>query len=104
MRGGRSARSARATNCTRVPILAFNFTKYPNARRPLSRLTEKDTFDKWLTGARGYLTHTLTPNIPQPVWTAESAKPGVQPPASARSRFLASYIPGERRRRPIATS
>ncbi len=43
-----------------VPILAFNFTKYPNAAKALvAFMLEKENYDKWLSGARGYLTHTL---------------------------------------------
>ena len=43
-----------------VPILAFNFTKYPNAAKAfIAFMLEKDNYEKWLSGARGYLTHTL---------------------------------------------
>ena len=43
-----------------VPILAFNFTKYPNACKAFTAfMLEKENFDPWLSGARGYLTHTL---------------------------------------------
>ena len=42
-----------------VPILAFKFTKYPNAAKAfIAFMLEKQNFDKWLSGARGYLTHT----------------------------------------------
>ena len=32
---------------------------------------EKENYDKWLTGARGYLTHTLNAYDNSPVWTAD---------------------------------
>jgi len=55
-----------------VPILAFNFTKYPNASKAfIAFMLEKENFDKWLTGARGYLTHTLNAYDSAPVWTAD---------------------------------
>jgi multiple sugar transport system substrate-binding protein len=54
------------------PILAFNFTKYPNAAKAfIAFMLEKENFDKWLTGSRGYLTHTLNAYDSSPVWTAD---------------------------------
>ena len=55
-----------------VPILAFKFTKYPNAAKAfIAFMLEKDQFEKWLSGARGYLTHTLNAYNSAPVWTAD---------------------------------
>jgi len=55
-----------------VPILAFNFTKYPNAAKAfIAFMLEKDQFDKWLTASRGYLTQTLNAYDASPVWTAD---------------------------------
>ncbi len=55
-----------------VPILAFNFTKYPNASKAfIAFMLEKEKFEKWLSGARGYLTHTLNAYDSAPVWTAD---------------------------------
>jgi multiple sugar transport system substrate-binding protein len=55
-----------------VPILAFNFTKYPNAAKAfVAFMLEKDNYEKWLSGARGYLTHTLNAYDSAPVWTAD---------------------------------
>jgi multiple sugar transport system substrate-binding protein len=55
-----------------VPILAFNFTKYPNAAKAfVAFMLEKENYDKWLTGARGYLTHTLNAYDNAPIWTAD---------------------------------
>src|SRR5215475_3254933 len=55
-----------------VPILAFKFTKYPNAAKAfIAFMLEKENFDKWLSGARGYLTHTLKAYDASPVWKAD---------------------------------
>jgi multiple sugar transport system substrate-binding protein len=55
-----------------VPILAFKFTKYPNAAKAfIAFMLEKENFDKWLLGARGYLTQTLNAYDSSPVWTAD---------------------------------
>src|SRR2546430_8716879 len=55
-----------------VPILAFNFTKYPNAAKAFTAfMLEKENYDKWLMGARGYLTQTLNAYDASPVWTAD---------------------------------
>jgi multiple sugar transport system substrate-binding protein len=55
-----------------VPILAFKFTRYPNAAKAfIAFMLEKENFDKWLMGARGYLTQTLKAYANSPVWTAD---------------------------------
>jgi multiple sugar transport system substrate-binding protein len=55
-----------------VPMLAFNFTKYPNAAKAfITFMLEKEQFDKWLTGSRGYLTQTLNGYNSAPVWKAD---------------------------------
>ncbi len=55
-----------------VPILAFNFTKYPNACKAFTAfMLEKANFDPWLSGARGYLTHTLKAYDSAAVWKAD---------------------------------
>ena len=69
-----------------VPILAFNFTKYPNAAKAfVAFMLEKENYDKWLSGARGYLTHTLNAYDNSPVWTADPKNAGVQPGQQARA-------------------
>jgi multiple sugar transport system substrate-binding protein len=86
-----------------VPILAFNFTKYPNAAKAfIAFMLEKENFDKWLTGARGYLTHTLNAYDAAPVWTADP-KNAVFGQASKRA-LPASGIgtPGEKAATAIA--
>ncbi|HET9903802.1 MAG TPA: ABC transporter substrate-binding protein [Xanthobacteraceae bacterium] len=55
-----------------VPILAFKFSKYPNAAKAfIAFMLEKENFEKWLAGARGYLTHTLNAYDAAPVWKAD---------------------------------
>ncbi len=86
-----------------VPILAFKFTKYPNAAKAfVAFMLEKENFDQWLTGARGYLTHTLNAYDASPVWTADP-KNKVFSQASKRA-LPASGIghPGERAATAIA--
>ncbi|MBR1268216.1 ABC transporter substrate-binding protein [Bradyrhizobium sp. AUGA SZCCT0222] len=86
-----------------VPILAFKFTKYPNAAKAfIAFMLEKENYDKWLTGARGYLTHTLNAYDNSPVWTADP-KNAVFGQASKRA-LPASGIgtPGEKAATAIA--
>ena len=55
-----------------VPMLAFNFTKYPNAAKAfITFMLEKEQFEKWLTASRGYLTQTLNAYNSAPVWKAD---------------------------------
>ena len=65
-------------------------------------MLEKENYDKWLTGARGYLTHTLNAYDNSPVWTAD---PKNQVFSQASKRALpASGIgtPGEKAATAIA--
>ena len=65
-------------------------------------MLEKENFDKWLSGARGYLTHTLNAYDTSPVWTAD---PKNQVFSQASKRALpASGIgtPGEKAATAIA--
>jgi multiple sugar transport system substrate-binding protein len=86
-----------------VPILAFNFTKYPNAAKAfIAFMLEKENYEKWLSGARGYLTQTLNAYDSAPVWTAD---PKNQVFSQASKRALpASGIgtPGEKAATAIA--
>ncbi|MHC2620034.1 multiple sugar transport system substrate-binding protein [Bradyrhizobium huanghuaihaiense] len=55
-----------------LPILAFNFTKYPNASKAfVAFMLEKENYEKWLDGAQGYLTQTLNAYESAPIWTAD---------------------------------
>ncbi len=68
-----------------LPILAFNFTKYPNAAKAfIAFMLEKDQFEKWLEGAQGYLTQTLNAYDSAPIWT-EDPKNQVFSQASKRA-------------------
>src|SRR5438477_4310529 len=85
------------------PILAFKFTKYPNAAKAfITFMLEKENFDKWLTASRGYLTQTLNAYETSPVWTADP-KNYVFSQASKRT-LPASGIghPGEKAAQAIA--
>ena len=84
-------------------ILAFNFTKYPNAAKAfIAFMLEKENYEKWLSGARGYLTQTLNAYDSAPVWTVD---PKNQVFSQASKRALpASGIgtPGEKAATAIA--
>jgi multiple sugar transport system substrate-binding protein len=55
-----------------VPMLAFNFTKYPNAAKAfIAFMLEKGQYEKWLEGSRGYLTQTLFAYESAPIWTED---------------------------------
>ena len=86
-----------------VPILAFKFSKYPDAAKAfIAYMLEKENYEKWLSGARGYLTHTLNSYDSAPVWTAD---PKAQVFSQASKRALpASGIgkPGEKAATAIA--
>jgi multiple sugar transport system substrate-binding protein len=54
------------------PILAFNFTKVPNASKAfVAFMLEAQNYNPWLEGAQGYLSHTLAAYDANPVWTAD---------------------------------
>ena len=54
------------------PILAFNFTKSPNACKAfMAFMLEAENFNPWVGAAQGYLTHFLNAYDANPVWTAD---------------------------------
>ncbi len=54
------------------PILAFNFTKFPQACKAFAAfMQEKENFDPWIGAAQGYLSHFLNAYDANPVWTAD---------------------------------
>jgi multiple sugar transport system substrate-binding protein len=54
------------------PILAMNYTKYPQASKALiAYMLEADQFNKWISAAKGYLTHCLNAYDSNPVWTED---------------------------------
>jgi multiple sugar transport system substrate-binding protein len=68
-----------------MPMLAFNFTKYPNAAKAfITFLLEKDQYSKWLQASRGYLTQTLNAYADAPIWK-EDPKNWVFSQASKRT-------------------
>src|SRR5256885_1050749 len=72
------------------------------AKAFIAFMLEKENFEKWLSGARGYLTHTLNAYDTAPVWTADP-KNAVFAQASKRA-LPASGIgtPGEKAATAIA--
>lgn len=67
------------------PILAFNYTKVPNASKAfMAFMMEAQNYNPWLEGAKGYLTQTLNAYANNPVWTADP-KNKVFSEASART-------------------
>jgi multiple sugar transport system substrate-binding protein len=54
------------------PIMGMNYTKYPNAVKAfLTYWMEADQYNKWLLGAKGYVTQTLKAYDNNPVWTED---------------------------------
>src|SRR5262245_10977334 len=54
------------------PLLAMNYTKYPNACKALiAYMLEADQFNPWLQAAKGYLTHCLNAYDTNPIWTED---------------------------------
>jgi multiple sugar transport system substrate-binding protein len=54
------------------PILAYNFTKSPNACKAfITFMMEAQNYNPWLEAAKGYLTQTLNAYENNPVWTAD---------------------------------
>jgi multiple sugar transport system substrate-binding protein len=54
------------------PLLAMNYTKYPQACKALMAfMMEADQFNNWLGAARGFLTQSLNAYDANPVWTSD---------------------------------
>ena len=52
------------------PVMGMNYTKYPNAVKAFfAYWMETEQYNKWLTGAVGYMTHTLNAFDDNPVWS-----------------------------------
>ena len=70
------------------PMVAFQFTKYPNAAKSLmSFLMEKAQYDAWLEQSVGYFTQTLKAYEDHPVWT-EDPKRAVFKQAVTRTKHI----------------
>jgi len=54
------------------PILAFNFSKAPQACKAFAAfMQEAENFNPWIEAAQGYLSHFLNAYDKNPVWTAD---------------------------------
>jgi len=54
------------------PILAMNYTKYPQASKALiAFMLEAEQFNPWMQAAKGYLSHCLAAYDANPVWTQD---------------------------------
>lgn len=54
------------------PIMGMNYTKYPNAVKAfLTYWMEAEQYNKWISGAVGYVTHTLKAYDDNKVWTED---------------------------------
>lgn len=54
------------------PMVAFKYTKYPNAVKALlAFMMEKDQYDRLLEGSAGYLTQSLKAYESSPVWSRD---------------------------------
>ena len=54
------------------PILAFNFSKFPNACKAFCAfMQEANNFDPWVEGAQGYLSPFLAAYDKNPIWTSD---------------------------------
>lgn len=75
------------------PILAFQFTKVPNAAKAfMAYMMEAAQYNPWLEAAQGYLTQTLHGYDNNPVWTADP-KNKVFGQASARTLPISGIAP-----------
>ncbi|MBV1706736.1 MAG: ABC transporter substrate-binding protein [Hyphomicrobiales bacterium] len=54
------------------PMMAFNYTKYPNACKAfMDFMMEAKQYNQWLIDSQGYLTETLKAYDKNPVWTMD---------------------------------
>jgi multiple sugar transport system substrate-binding protein len=68
------------------PILAFNYSKVPNACKAfMAFMMEAENYNPWLEAAQGYLSQTLNEYAKNPVWTAD---PKTTPFRDASARTL----------------
>jgi multiple sugar transport system substrate-binding protein len=85
------------------PILAMNYTKYPQACKALiAYMLEAEQFNRWISAARGYLTHCLNAYDANPVWTEDPKRTSTATSPSARSPPAGSGSVGERAATAIA--
>jgi multiple sugar transport system substrate-binding protein len=71
------------------PLMAFGYTKYPNAARALiAYLMEKAQYDRLIEASAGYVSHTLKGFGDHPVWTKDP-RVAVFKDVGARGRSIA---------------
>jgi multiple sugar transport system substrate-binding protein len=71
------------------PLMAFAYTKYPNAARALiAYLMEKAQYDRLIEASAGYVSHTLKGFGDHPVWTKDP-RVAVFKDVGARGRSIA---------------
>ena len=102
---GQSVRSASRPNCSCACRSWRSSSPSPRTPQGLHRLhAGEGELREWLSGARGYLTHTLNAYDTSPVWTADPKARCSARPASGRCRPPASASRARRRRPPSPTS
>lgn len=74
------------------PVMGMGYTKYPNAVKAfMAYWMETEQYNKWISGAVGYMTHTLNAFDANPVWTEDPKRTVYR---DAPKRTLAAGHPG----------
>ncbi len=77
---------------TAFPVMGMSYTKYPNAVKAfMAYWMEADQYNKWISGAVGYMTHTLNAFDANPVWEEDPKRKVFR---DAPKRTLAAGYPG----------
>lgn len=74
------------------PVMGMGYTPYPNAVKAfMAYWMETEQYNKWITGAVGYMTHTLNAYDANSVWTEDPKREVFR---DAPKRTLAAGFPG----------
>ena len=74
------------------PVMGMNYTKFPNAVKAFfAYWMEADQYNKWLTGSKGYMTHTLKAFDANTVWDEDPKRKVFR---DAATRTLTAGYPG----------
>ena len=74
------------------PVMGMGYTDYPNAVKAfMAYWMETEQYNKWISGAVGYMTHTLNAFDANPVWTEDPKREVFR---DAPKRTLAAGYPG----------
>jgi len=74
------------------PVMGMGYTQYPNAVKAfLTYWMEADQYNQWISGAQGYMTHTLNAFDDNPVWTEDPKRSVFK---NAAKRTLTAGYPG----------